>query len=130
MIVIDTHIWVWWVQNDTTRLTVKYQKWLKENETNGIGVSIVSCWEIAKLVEKGRLTLPLTIAEWMELALTYPGVRLLDLTLPIVIDSTQLAGFHSDPFDQMIVATARYNDSSLLTADAKIIAYSGVKTLK
>ena len=85
---------------------------------------------IAKLVEKGRLTLPLTIAEWMELALTYPGVRLLDLTLPIVIDSTQLAGFHSDPFDQMIVATARYNDSSLLTADAKIIAYSGVKTLK
>mgnify|MGYP001803646922 FL=1 len=130
MIVIDTHIWVWWVQNDTTRLTVKYQKWLKENETNGIGVSIVSCWEIAKLVEKGRLTLPLIITEWMELALTYPGVRLLDLTLPIVIDSTLLAGFHSDPFDQMIVATARYNDSSLLTADAKIIAYSGVKTLK
>ncbi len=130
MIVIDTHIWVWWVQNDTTRLTVKYQQWLKENETNGIGVSIVSCWEVAKLVEKGRLTLPLTIAEWMEIALTYPGVRLLDLSLPIVIDSTQLAGFHSDPFDQMIVATARFYDSPLLTADAKIIAYSGVKTLK
>ena len=130
MIVIDTHIWVWWVQNDTTRLTLKYQQWLKENEANGIGVSIVSCWEVAKLVEKGRLTLPLTIAEWMEIALTYPGVRLLDLSLPIVIDSTQLAGFHSDPFDQMIVATARFYDSPLLTADAKIIAYSGVKTLK
>ncbi len=130
MIVIDTHIWVWWVQNDTTRLTVKYQQWLQENETNGIGVSIVSCWEVAKLVEKGRLTLPLTIAEWMEIALTYPGVRLLDLTLPIVIDSTQLAGFHSDPFDQIIVATAKFYDSFLLTADAKILAYSGVKTLK
>ncbi len=130
MIVIDTHIWVWWVQNDTTRLTVKYQQWLKENETNGIGVSIVSCWEVAKLVEKGRLTLPLTIAEWMEIALTYPGVRLLDLSLPIVIDSTQLAGFHSDPFDQMIVATARFYDSLLVTADAKILTYSGVKTLK
>jgi PIN domain nuclease of toxin-antitoxin system len=62
--------------------------------------------------------------------LAYPGVRLLDLTLPIVIDSTQLAGFHSDPFDQIIVATARFYDSSLLTADAKILAYSGVKTLK
>ncbi|MEM1395413.1 MAG: type II toxin-antitoxin system VapC family toxin [Cyanobacteria bacterium P01_H01_bin.150] len=130
MIVIDTHIWVWWVQNDATRLTLKYQQWLQENETNGIGVSIVSCWEIAKLVEKGRLTLPLIITEWMEIALNYPGIRLLDLSLPIVIDSTQLAGFHSDPFDQIIVATARFYDSPLLTADTKILAYSGVKTLK
>jgi PIN domain nuclease of toxin-antitoxin system len=130
MIVIDTHIWVWWVQNDATRLTKKYQQWLQENETNGIGVSIVSCWEVAKLVEKGRLTLPLAIAEWLEIALAYPGVRLLDLSLPIVVDSTQLAGFHSDPFDQIIVATARFYDSALLTADAKILAYSGVKTLK
>lgn len=130
MIVIDTHIWVWWVQNDTTRLTAKYQQWLQENETNGIGVSIVSCWEIAKLVEKSRLTLPLAIAEWLKIALAYPGVKLLDLTLPIVIDSTQLSGFHSDPFDQIIVATARFYDSPLLTADAKILAYSGVKTLK
>jgi len=128
MIVIDTHIWVWWVQNDT-RLTAKYQQWLRENESDGIGVSIVSCWEVAKLVEKGRLILPLPINEWLEAALAYPGVRLLDLTLPIVIDSTQLAGFHSDPFDQMIVATARFYDSPLLTADAKILNYTGVKTL-
>jgi PIN domain nuclease of toxin-antitoxin system len=93
MIVIDTRTWVWWVQNDTTRLTVKYQQWLQENETNGIGVSIVSCWEVAKLVEKSRLTLPFAIAEWLEIALAYPGVRLLDLSLPIVVDSTQLTGF-------------------------------------
>ncbi|PAX58314.1 type II toxin-antitoxin system VapC family toxin [Brunnivagina elsteri] len=130
MIVIDTHIWVWWVQNDTARLTKKYQQWLQENETDGIGISIVSCWEVAKLVEKGRLTLPFAIAEWLEIALAYPGVRLLDLSLPIVVDSTQLAGFHSDPFDQIIVATARFYDSALLTADGKILAYSGVKTLK
>ncbi|MEA5596698.1 hypothetical protein [Rivularia sp. UHCC 0363] len=77
MIVIDTHIWVWWVQNDTTRLTVKYQQWLKENETNGIGVSIVSCWEVAKLVEKGRLTLPFAITEWLEIALAYPDTAIL-----------------------------------------------------
>jgi PIN domain nuclease of toxin-antitoxin system len=129
MIAIDTHIWVWWVQNDT-RLTTKYQQWLRENESDGIGVSIVSCWEVAKLVEKGRLILPLPINEWLEAALVYPGVRLLDLTLSIVIDSTQLAGFHSDPFDQMIVATARFYASPLLTADAKILDYPGVKTLK
>lgn len=60
MIVLDTHIWVWWVQNDA-RLTQKYQQWLQEYKSDGLGVSIVSCWEVAKLVEKNRLILPLTI---------------------------------------------------------------------
>ncbi|MBW4601140.1 MAG: type II toxin-antitoxin system VapC family toxin [Calothrix sp. FI2-JRJ7] len=129
MIVIDTHIWVWWVQNDTS-LTRQHQQWLQENETDGIGVSIVSCWEVAKLVEKNRLILPLSIKDWLDTALAYPGVRLLDLTLPIIINSTQLSGFHSDPFDQMIVATARIYDSYLLTVDRKILDYPGVKTLK
>ncbi|MGB3641519.1 MAG: hypothetical protein WBA39_28665 [Rivularia sp. (in: cyanobacteria)] len=63
----------------------------------------------------------------MEETLTYPGVQLLDL-IPIVVDSTQLSGFHSDPFDQMIVATSRILQYLLLTTDAKIINYSGVIT--
>jgi PIN domain nuclease of toxin-antitoxin system len=45
----------------------------------------------------------------------YPGVQLLNLTLPIVVDSTQLSGFHSDPFDQVIVATARINGCPMLS---------------
>lgn len=86
MIVLDTHIWVWWVQNDA-RLTQKYQQWLQEYESDGLGLNIVSCWEVAKLVEKNRLILPLTIDRWLEVALAYPGVQLLNLTLPIVVDS-------------------------------------------
>jgi PIN domain nuclease of toxin-antitoxin system len=129
MIVLDTHIWVWWVQNDA-RLTQKHRQWLQEYESDSLGVSIVSCWEVAKLVEKNRLILPLTIDKWLEAALVYPGVQLLNLTLPIVVDSTQLSGFHSDPFDQMIVATARIYDCPLLTADEKILNYPNVETLK
>jgi len=129
MIVIDTHIWVWWVQNDA-RLTVKQRQWLQDYQYDGIGVSILSCWEVAKLVERNRLILPLAIDVWLDAALTYPGVRLLDLTLPIVIQSTQLSGFHSDPFDQMIVATARIHRCPLLTVDAKILNYPDVETLK
>lgn len=129
MIVIDTHIWVWWVQNDA-RLSNKQRQWVQNDEFDGIGVSIVSCWEVAKLVEKNRLILPLAINEWLEVALAYPGVQLLDLTLPIVVDSTQLSGFHSDPFDQMIVATARFYKCPLLTVDAKILNYPDVQTLK
>ncbi|MBD2163274.1 type II toxin-antitoxin system VapC family toxin [Calothrix membranacea FACHB-236] len=129
MIVLDTHIWVWWVQNDS-RLTKQQQKWLQNYVTDGLGVSILSCWEVAKLVEKKRLILPLSIDQWLEAALAYPGVQLLNLSLPIIVDSTQLSGFHSDPFDQLIVATARFYNCPLLTADEKILNFPDVQTLK
>ncbi|MBF2017713.1 MAG: type II toxin-antitoxin system VapC family toxin [Rivularia sp. T60_A2020_040] len=129
MIVLDTHIWVWWVDNNQ-RLSTKHRQWIQIYQSQGLGVSIVSCWEVAKLVEKNRLTFSCSLNEWLEKALAYQGVQLLNLTLPIVVDSTQLSGFHSDPFDQIIVATSRIFQCPLLTADTKILNYSGVTTLK
>jgi PIN domain nuclease of toxin-antitoxin system len=56
---------------------------------------------------------------------------LLPLTPRIAVESTQLPGsFHRDPADQIIVATARVYDCSLLTADGKILDYPHVKLLK
>lgn len=129
MIVLDTHIWVWWVQNDA-RLTQKHQDWLQQYESQGLGVSIISCWEVAKLVENSRLTLPVPVEELLKVALGYPGVQLINLTIPIIIESTKLTGFHRDPADQIIVATAKINGYLLLTADTKILAYPEVQTLK
>lgn len=129
MIILDTHIWVWWVQNDS-RLTKQQRQLLQDYESDVLGISILSCWEVAKLVEKNRLVIPLAIDKWLEAALAYPGVQLLNLSLPIVIDSTQLSNFHNDPFDQLIVATARFYNCPLLTVDAKILNYPDVKTLK
>ena len=57
-------------------------------------------------------------------------MQLLDLTLPIIIESTRLTGFHKDPADQVVVATAKVLGLLLLTADQKILNYSGVKTLQ
>lgn len=130
MIVLDTHIWVWWVHGDA-RLSEKEVKWLEENEANGLGISAISCWEVAKLVEYGRLVLPCSVADWFDQALAYPGISLLNLTPRIALESTQLpAGFHRDPADQIIVATARVYDCPLLTVDSKILTYPHVQTLK
>ena len=127
MIVIDTHIWIWWVQEDA-QLDADSVQLLSDNEPDGIGVSAISCWEIAKLVEYGRLQLPLPVEDWLQAALSYPGVRLLDLSPRIAVESTQLPGsFHKDPADQIIVATARVYDCPLMTADHKILAYSHVR---
>ena len=129
MILLDTHVWVWWTHGDS-RLSSSSMSLLKEHEAESLGVSIISCWEVAKLVENKRLDLPRPIEEWLEQALSYPGIRLLHLTPRIVVESTQLPGsFHRDPADQLIVATARLHDCPLATADRKILDYNGVETM-
>ena len=129
MIVLDTHVWVWWVHGDE-RLTETQAEMIETNETNIIGVSAISCWEIAKLVEYGRLELPCSLREWFEQALSYPGIRLLELTPEVAIESIQLPGeFHRDPADQIIVATARIHGCPLVTSDSKLLKYPHVETI-
>jgi PIN domain nuclease of toxin-antitoxin system len=129
MIIFDTHIWVWWVHGDE-RITSTQAENIRANETDIIGVSAISAWEIAKLVEYKRLELPCPLQERFYEALSYPGVRLIELTPEIAIESTKLPGeFHRDPADQIIVATARLYDSALITADSKILKYPYVNTV-
>lgn len=129
MILLDTHIWVWWVHADT-HLCQEHLSILQEHEDKGLGVSVISCWEVAKLVEHNRMSLPCTIADWFEQALNYPGITLFDFTPLIAIESTQLPGeFHRAPADQIIVATARFHNLPLLTTDSKIVNYPHVQTL-
>lgn len=128
MILLDTHIWVWWV-SDNEQLSDEHREIIELYLDTGLGVSIISCWEVAKLVEYKRLKLVQPVGQWLREALAYPGVQLLDLTPTIVVESTQLPGdFHNDPADQLIVATARIYDIPLLTVDSKIVAYPRVRT--
>lgn len=130
MIVLDTHVRVWWVHGDS-HLISQQNQWLQQYESQGLGVSAISCWEAAKLVECNRLTLPCPVGDWMRQALAYPGIKLLPISPAIAVESTQLPGtFHRDPADQIVVATARVYNSPLLTADTKILAYPHVQSLK
>lgn len=130
MIVLDTHIWIWWV-DCSPQLTTQQQDWIEKYKSEGLGVSIISCWEVAKLVENGRLKLQCPVEEWIEQALAYPGVQLLQLTPRIVVESTQLPGdFHRDPADQLIVATARVWGCPLLTVDERVLNYLHVTLLR
>ena len=127
MIVLDTHIWVWWVHGDPA-LPVSARNLIDASEDGGIGVSAISCWEVAKLVELERLSLPCPVLDWIEQAVAYPGIRLIELSPRICVESSRLPGaFHRDPADQIIVATARVLDFPLVTVDAKILKYPHVR---
>ena len=119
---------MWWVHGDA-RLSSSHAKQIEDNENNEIGVCTISLWEVAKLVELGRLSLPVALGQWFAEALSYPGVTLVELTPSIAIESTGLPGsFHRDPADQIIVAASRVLGCDLLTADQRIRDYPHVDT--
>jgi PIN domain nuclease of toxin-antitoxin system len=97
---------------------------------NGLEVSAICCCEVTKLVQYGRLALACPLEEWMDQALAYPGVQLVELTPRIAIESTKLpSSFYRDPAAQIIVTVARVYDIPLLTVDSRILQYPHVRTL-
>lgn len=130
MILLDTHIWYWWAA-ESPRLLVKYRDLIDAHRKDGLGLSIISVWEVAKKNQLGKLELDRPLAEWIDIALKFPNVELLPLTREIVLDATALPdGFRSDPADELIVATARVLNLPLLTADSKLCAYPHVTVLQ
>lgn len=129
MILLDTHIGIW-LADESAQLTKQHRQAIEYHKADGLGVSTISCWEVAKLVEYNRLKLACPVKEWMEIAITLPGIQLIGLTPKIAIESTKLPGsFHCDPADQIIVATARVYNLELLTTDEKILEYNHVRTM-
>lgn len=113
-----------------TRLSNQQLRVITRHESDQIGVSAISCWEVAKLVELKKIQLPLEIEEGVGSALQSPRISLLELSPEIAIESTRLpGGFHRDPADQIIVATARIFGCPLLTTDERLRSYPHVETV-
>lgn len=128
-LLIDTHVLIWW-QFDTARLSEKFRQAMSAaEETDGLAISIITFWEIALLMQANRLAFDINLHDWF-LSLTEDDrFKIIPLDYRIIIDSTRLGpAFHRDPADQLIVATARCHQLSLLTADRKILN-SGVVAL-
>jgi PIN domain nuclease of toxin-antitoxin system len=129
VIILDTHIWVWWNHNDL-RLTNQYQEIINQERSQGLGVCSISLIEISRLVSQNRLIIPCSMQEWFKIALAQKGVQVLSITPEIALDAYALPGdFHKDPADRIIVATARIYNVPLISVDDKILAYPDVKNI-
>jgi PIN domain nuclease of toxin-antitoxin system len=132
VIVLDTHALIWWV-NDPEQLSDRARKAIEKeigSEGGQVFVSTMTAWEIALLVEKGRLTLTMDVKDWIDTVAAIEGVRFVPVDNDVAMQSVRLPGeFHPDPADRMIVALARRLSSALITSDTKIRAYKHVKTI-
>lgn len=128
MILLDTHAWLFWVDDTLGKLSKNAFKKIEDAES--LGVSVISCWEIAMLVAKQRLSFSLDVTQWIEKALKYSGIRLLNLDPEIVVTATRLPGvFHGDPADRMIVSTCLKYGVPLVTKDKKIHNWGKIKVV-
>ena len=84
-----------------------------------------------RLVAQGRLVLDRDVGEWVQTALSLPGLRLEPISAEVAVASTRLPGvIHSDAADRMIAATARHLGSILITADQLLLDYGKNGRLK
>ena len=130
MIVLDTHTLVWWVSGDPL-LSERARAAIEHEQPDGdIIVSSISAWEIAMLVERGKLVLSMDVGSWLSTVAQIDAVHFLPVDVEVATKSVDLPGdFHKDPADRIIVATARKLAIPLVTKDDKIRAYAHVKTI-
>ena len=127
MIVLDTHAWLWWV-NQPSRLGKAARTLLKG--ARSVGVPAICCLEVATLVRRGRISLDRPVLEWLAAALDQPGVALIPITPAVATTAADLpATFPGDPADRLITATAILESAALVTRDERLRSFPGVRTV-
>jgi PIN domain nuclease of toxin-antitoxin system len=124
-LLLDTHIWLWTLQ-DPKRLGKRVQQELRD-PANELWLSPISTWEALILQAKGRIRLHGNLAEWVAHA-TAPFQEA-PLTHEIALAARQLRITHQDPSDRFLAATAQVLNLTLVTADTTLMGLGNIATL-
>jgi PIN domain nuclease of toxin-antitoxin system len=120
-LVLDTHAWVWWISKPeklSRRQRLAIERARKLGRVS-LMLSVISAWEVALLVQRGRLRLPIPLEAWLEQATAVPGLETVPLTVPIIATAARLSVLR-DQADMLIVATAQQHGAMLVTSDDRI----------
>lgn len=125
-LLLDTHVWIWSQEAPEKLGPIVRRRLLSPTET--LSVSTISTLEIARLIDGGLLVLSGDLMAWAKQSLEFLQARTIDLSHDIAIGAYTLpSGFHKDPADRILVATAKLLSLELVTADERILAYPHVR---
>ncbi|MCD8481291.1 MAG: type II toxin-antitoxin system VapC family toxin [Verrucomicrobia bacterium] len=120
---LDTHIWLWWLLGDARISShwVEILDTLPSHERPYL--SAISLWEVATLVDLGRVKVQQPLDVFLRIATAPDTVRLVPLSVEVMVKMNQLpTTFHRDPADRLIVASALTLQLPLATQDTRIAA--------
>jgi PIN domain nuclease of toxin-antitoxin system len=133
-LLLDTHVLIWLMSGDSKLSHSVIERIEQTRQSGHIWVSAITPWEIGLLAARKRIILTKDVQEWMDDVLLLQRLQLAPLEPHVAIASSHLPGeVHGDPADRIIVATTRHLGATLVTADAKLLAYGAegyVMTLK
>lgn len=122
--VLDTHVLVWLVEGDQRLGRGAREVAQTALKADNLTVSAISFWEIAMLLKTRRLGLALQAMEWRQ-GILQRGILEVPVTGQIGILAGELTGLPGDPADRIITATALVRNATLVTADERILEWSG-----
>jgi PIN domain nuclease of toxin-antitoxin system len=124
---LDTHVLVW-LASDPSQLSRAAVRAI-ENDSGALHISVVSAWEIALLVKRGRLELPLPSSEFVSRAIRHHGLTEWPLERRVVERAVALPDIHSDPFDRILIAECLERGGVLVSRDAALSRYPRVRVV-
>lgn len=120
-LLVDTHALIWYVDQDHLLSPTAYAA--IADPANELWISAATVWEIAIKVGLGRLTLSQPYRVWVEKALLDLRATILPITLEYADVQATLPLHHRDPFDRMLIAQAKVDGFSVVSADGQLDAY-------
>jgi PIN domain nuclease of toxin-antitoxin system len=124
-LLLDTHIALWLVSGDD-RLRGSTRALIDGCWRNGgtIFLSAITAWEIALLVDTGRIDLDIPVEAWIGRFLERPGIEAMPLSHHAASRAYRLHHLeHRDPADRLLIATAIELACPLVTYDDRIVRF-------
>lgn len=124
-LLIDTHVWLWLASGAPYISPAALGAVREAAAASTLYLSQISMWEIALKASRERIELDRPLRQWMHKALDFPGLLIAPISADVAIGSAELpSGFHGDPADRIIAATARVEGLTLVTHDKKLLQLS------
>jgi PIN domain nuclease of toxin-antitoxin system len=120
-ILIDTHIFLWFINNDP-QLSQTTQKLLESDVE--LLLSVASLWEIAIKVSTGKMTLPKPFEIFIPEQLQQNEIAILPIEIDHVTYITTLAFHHRDPFDRLLIAQSIVEGIPIVSVDTAFDPYN------
>lgn len=130
MIVLDTHVWLWWLSNPEFLSQPARDALTEATSSKSVRISTISTWEFALLVARGRLELKIPVSRWVATSETLPFVRFVPPDNAVLLQAAAFEeSFPRDPADRIIAATALRLECPLVTKDRRLRSQRSLQTI-